>query len=416
MELGTVVTTGEVTAEAVVYAANDCPKDIAVTLVAQLLNGTNATAAPPVIPSYVPAIQIVKATTTIVVTLGMMISMGCVITFQETFAHVKKPFAILIGFLCQYGILPLTGFGLSHLFKLEPQYALGVLIMSCCPGGTTSNILTYWIHGDVSLSICMTTCSTIVAFGMMPLLLYIYSRSWTDNPAVIPYTQIVITLVCILVPVVVGMFIRHKSKPIADKVSRVLATVALVGIGMIVIFEAILRSDTYTKHTDLWIIGFMLPGVGGGVSFAIATFVKLPGPQKRTVAVETGWQNLGVALTLILMSFPNDAGEVGAFVSIYLAIQSSLVYALVPIGCFCSKRLEGADKKEQSIEYRNGNAIEIQEENEGEVKINLSDRNGYKALPKDNESTTAVTITSDGPAENELNSAQKEAMLTESVI
>ncbi|XP_077987504.1 ileal sodium/bile acid cotransporter-like [Glandiceps talaboti] len=390
-----------------------CPEDsdITVMVVENLLNGTNATEPVPVFPSYFNAVQIAKAATTIIVTLGMMISMGCVITFQETFAHIKKPFPILIGFifLCQYGILPLTGFGLSHLFQLKPAYALGVLIMSCCPGGTTSNILTYWIHGDVSLSICMTTCSTIVAFGMMPLLLFIYSRSWTEDAVVIPYKQIVITLVFILVPVVVGMLLRYKSKSIAEKVSKVLATVSLVGIGLIVLFQVILHPRTYTHHLNLWVIGIMLPVVGSGVSFLVGTLVKLPGPQKRTVAVETGWQNLGVALTLILMSFPNDVGEVGAFASIYLAIQSTLVYALVPVGCLCSKRLEAADNKAKGIEYKNVK----QEEAKGVEKTKLSNGNGYTEIRKDNE-FTAIAMTFDGVGE--LNRAQKEAIIRETVI
>ncbi|XP_077999984.1 ileal sodium/bile acid cotransporter-like [Glandiceps talaboti] len=360
------------------------------------------------LPSYHKGLEIAKTTTSIVVTLGMMISMGCVITLKETVQHLRRPFGISIGFLCQYGILPLTGFGLAHLFKLEAHYALGVLIMSCCPGGTTSNILTYWIHGDVSLSICMTTCSTIVAFGMMPLLLFLYSRSWTDDKAVIPYTQIVITLVFILVPVVIGMLIRYKSKVIADKVSRVLAIVGLIGIALNLVFEGILRSETYTKHWQLWIIGFMLPAVGAGVSYLVGFIVRLPPRQRRTVAVETGWQNLGVALTLITLSFPNDNGRIGAFVSIYLVIQSSLVLILVPMGCICPAKPDN----EKEEEANNDNSPGDGEDDVGMEKFNAA--NGYTEVPKGGQAPPLAREEENG--DGQVNDLQKEDLLSKTVV
>ncbi|XP_070582298.1 ileal sodium/bile acid cotransporter-like [Ptychodera flava] len=345
-------------------------------------------------------IKLTKRVTTIIITLSMMVAMGCVITVKETISHLRRPFGIFIGFMCQYGILPLTAFALCHAFRLEATYALGVLIMSCCPGGTTSNILTYWLNGDVSLSICMTTCSTVVAFGMMPLLLFIYTRSWTNESAVIPYTQIIITLVMILVPVVCGVLIRHKSKPTADKISRGLAIIAIIGIGMNLAFDAIMHSHVFTMHPELWAIGFILPTVGAVLSYAVSCVTRMPARQRRTVALETSLQNIGVAFTLIVLSFPADKGRIGAFITIYAALQSSSIYLLVPVGIFFSKKLGYSPVKDE-------NEAGNKEEANGDI--------GHKADPEEPIIYSSLVKEHDNDLEKN-NEEKTERLLNESNI
>lgn len=81
----------------------------------------------------------------------VMFSMGCNVEIKKFLGHVKRPWGICIGFLCQFGIMPLTGFILSVAFDILPVQAVVVIIMGCCPGGTSSNILAYWVDGDMDL-------------------------------------------------------------------------------------------------------------------------------------------------------------------------------------------------------------------------------------------------------------------------
>lgn len=81
----------------------------------------------------------------------VMFSMGCNVELKKFLGHIKRPWGICIGFLCQFGIMPLTGFILSVAFDIIPIQAVVVLIMGCCPGGTSSNILAYWVDGDMDL-------------------------------------------------------------------------------------------------------------------------------------------------------------------------------------------------------------------------------------------------------------------------
>jgi len=87
---------------------------------------------------------------TIMVAL-VMFSMGCNVELKKFWYHIKRPWGILVGFLCQFGIMPLTAFLLSLVFDVLPVQAVVVLIMGCCPGGTASNIMAYWVDGDMDL-------------------------------------------------------------------------------------------------------------------------------------------------------------------------------------------------------------------------------------------------------------------------
>lgn len=85
------------------------------------------------------------------VLLVIMFSVGCQINVKDLFAHLRRPFGIVIGAVAQFVLLPLLAFGAGHALQLPPLQALGMLVMSCCPGGSTSNIFTYWVDGDVPL-------------------------------------------------------------------------------------------------------------------------------------------------------------------------------------------------------------------------------------------------------------------------
>lgn len=114
--------------------------------------------------------------------------------------------------LSQFGIMPLVGFILVIGFELSPEIGLGLLMIGCAPGGSTSNLYTYYAKGDLALSIAMTLASTIAAIVMMPLLISFYS-GWLGigGEIIIPYNKIVIMLWSLLVPVSIGMAIRRYS-------------------------------------------------------------------------------------------------------------------------------------------------------------------------------------------------------------
>ncbi|XP_041464096.1 solute carrier family 10 member 6-like [Lytechinus variegatus] len=157
-------------------------------------------------------VTLLTQATNILILVFLMIAMGCTIEFKDLKETFRHPAGFFVGMLCQFVLMPLIAFCLGLAFKLETGGALSALILACCPGGTLSNLFTYWVDGDVCLSVCMTSVSTAVAIGMMPLNLFIYTRVWTGDQVVIPYVDIVTTLVSILIPVAFGVFLRWWKK------------------------------------------------------------------------------------------------------------------------------------------------------------------------------------------------------------
>ena len=99
-----------------------------------------------------------------------MLAMGCTLKLKDFAILAQHPFRIIAGVLLQYTIMPLTGFGISRLARLPSSLAAGIVLVSCCPGGVASNIVTYLAGGDVALSVAMTSVSTLLAIFLTPVL------------------------------------------------------------------------------------------------------------------------------------------------------------------------------------------------------------------------------------------------------
>uniref|UniRef100_A0A2K5V8D6 Hepatic sodium/bile acid cotransporter n=1 Tax=Macaca fascicularis TaxID=9541 RepID=A0A2K5V8D6_MACFA len=142
----------------------------------------------------------------------VMLSLGCTMEFSKIKAHLWKPKGLAIALVAQYGIMPLTAFVLGKVFQLNNIEALAILVCGCSPGGNLSNVFSLAMKGDMNLSIVMTTCSTFCALGMMPLLLYLYTRGIYDGDLKdkVPYGRIILSLVPVLIPCTIGIVLKSK--------------------------------------------------------------------------------------------------------------------------------------------------------------------------------------------------------------
>uniref|UniRef100_A0A3B3SUI8 Solute carrier family 10 member 1 n=1 Tax=Paramormyrops kingsleyae TaxID=1676925 RepID=A0A3B3SUI8_9TELE len=147
---------------------------------------------------------------TIIILFITMVSLGCTMEIPKIKAYMMKPREVLLAVLTQYGIMPLTAFLMAKVFQLSPLEAVTVLICGCSPGGNLSNILAWAFQGDMNLSIVMTTCSTALALGMMPLLLYLYCKGIPDIQNAVPFMGIFIALLMTLLPCAIGIAINHR--------------------------------------------------------------------------------------------------------------------------------------------------------------------------------------------------------------
>jgi hypothetical protein len=158
-----------------------------------------------------------------VMMMVIMLGMGSSMTYRDFLIAFRRPKGILVGLLSQYLIMPFLGYALALLLGLPPAMAAGLILIACMPGGTTSNVFTYFSKGVLALSIMMTTVSTLVAVVTVPLLLSFYGGlAGLSGDYVIPAGNVAQVLVVLLVPTVIGMGLRKLNANIG-------ATVELIG-------------------------------------------------------------------------------------------------------------------------------------------------------------------------------------------
>ncbi|KAM4662080.1 hepatic sodium/bile acid cotransporter [Discoglossus pictus] len=239
---------------------------------------------------------------TICLIITVMTSLGCTMDFSDIKKYLLKPKGIGIAVLAQYGIMPLTAFSLAHLFHLDAVQSVTIMIFGCCPGGNLSNVFTMALKGDMNLSIAMTACSTILAFGMMPLLLYIYSLGMDLGPIqnLIPYTKIAICLILTIFPCCFGIFLKSKIPQYSHYIVKTGMVIFLMTSVMVLILAV-----TYVNINILVLLtpkllctAALLPGIGYILGYSLGAIFKLDQRLKCTICMETGCQNVQICLDM----------------------------------------------------------------------------------------------------------------------
>jgi BASS family bile acid:Na+ symporter len=270
---------------------------------------------------------------------AIMFGLGAGLTPRDFQLAIKRPWGLVIGWITQFGIMPLLAFTLiiTFLWQLPMEYAapvaLGALLMGSVPAGTTSNIFTYFSKGNLALSVIMTTNSTLWAILMTPLVLALYGRLlFADNEEFqIPITNIVITLFLLLIPVVGGMLIRRYSANIGAFLELMGGFFGLFFIVFLLVtwvprnWELLAATpwQTYTVAIGLGLFGI-------AIAFTIAKLLKLHPMNVRTIALETGIQNGPLALAIVLLTFGGTPNVgliliVPALYSLFIVLVSTAV-------------------------------------------------------------------------------------------
>jgi sodium/bile acid cotransporter 2 len=261
----------------------------------------------------------------------IMLGMGASLTFRDFLIAFRKPKGVLVGLLCQYGIMPLLGYALAMGLGMPPALAAGLILMGCMPGGTTSNIFTYFSKGALALSIMMTSVSTLVAVVVVPLLIQFYSGlAGIQGEFVIPAANVAQVLVVLLVPTIIGMLLRKANPNIG-------ATVELIGglLGVLVILFLIVswvpRNHQLLATTPWPVYGAAigLGLVGMVLGFFLARLLRQDANRSRTIALETGIQNGPLAVLIVTLTFSGELQQqvllIPVLYSLFIVLSSTAV-------------------------------------------------------------------------------------------
>ncbi|MFN5047004.1 bile acid:sodium symporter family protein [Roseateles sp.] len=264
-----------------------------------------------------------------VMMMVIMLGMGASLTFKDFVIALRKPVGVGIGLVTTYVLTPLVGVTLAKLLELPPAYAIGLILMACLPGGTTSNIFNYFSKGVLSLSLLMTIVSTLFAVVLVPLTLGFFSQG-IEGEWQIPPENVARVLFVLLVPTLIGMLLRKLN-------ANVGAVIELIGgaLGIVVILFLIVSwvpRNHMLLATTPWQVYFGAIGLGVfgfAVGYAFARLVRQDKRRARTIALETGIQNGPLGVLIVLLTFSGTQQQqvllIPVLYSLFIVLTSSVV-------------------------------------------------------------------------------------------
>lgn len=253
----------------------------------------------------------------------VMFGMGMTLTVEDFKAVGRRPWEVLIGAAAQFVIMPCVAWALVKLFALPPELAIGVILVGTCPGGTASNVISYLAKGDVALSVSMTMASTILAPLVTPALTWFIAGAWIE----VSFFSMMISIAeMVLLPVVLGVLFNRYCHTAVTKVMPAMPVISVFTIVLLVGGVVALGAG------KLFDVGLMMAGIvilhncfGLALGYGMAKICHLNSKKARTVSIEVGMQNSGMAASLAVMYFNPAAAIPGAIFSVWQNISGSLV-------------------------------------------------------------------------------------------
>ena len=244
----------------------------------------------------------------------IMLTMGLTLTTNDFKILFSRPLDILIGAAAQYTLMPLIAFTLSWLFSLVPAFApyskamtIGLLLVGCCPGGVSSNIMSYLCKGDVAFSVGMTCASTLLAPVLTPLLVLWLAGEQVNVDAIGMFKQI---LIVTIMPISIGFFLNLwlGSKEVFVKIQRTMpglsvAALACIVGGVVTTIHAPLVENGLPLFLLTFCLVFIHNSTGYLLGYTVGSLLHFNTPKCRTLSIEIGMQNAGLGTNLAMTFF-----------------------------------------------------------------------------------------------------------------
>ena len=254
---------------------------------------------------------------------------------RQAFANVaRNPKAVLAGMVGQLVFLPLIAFGISRVLDLPPVYFMGLVLVACCPGGSSSNVFSMLAKGDVALSITLTAVSSIITLFTLPFIMggvsvFVSQQAGVD--VVLPVGKLLVqNIVLLFVPMFLGIALRHFRPDAALKVNKVLGKCAFPAL-------MVLAGVFFLQYTAEIIANFKVLGLAAGClilaamlcSSLLSKFVGNNIAVRRTIVIEVGMQNAAQAIAIASSPFIFNSGEMAIPAIIYALLMNVILLGYV---------------------------------------------------------------------------------------
>ncbi len=284
--------------------------------------------------------SIAKAQPAIVPLLMLVMSfMGLTLTVEDFLKIKHHRLAIVAGVVLQFSVMPVTALTIALLMGLNTEQTTGLVLVGSVAGGTASNVMTYLARGNVALSVAMTATSTLLSIVLTPLIMTLAVGSKVPVPAADMLQSLV---QIILLPVAVGVALNHFARRQVKSLEPLLVAAAMLVILIIIAIVLALNANALSATIIPVAIATLLHNCSGLLFGYLGAYALRFDPAvRRTIAIEVGMQNSGLATALALKFFTPAAALPGAIFSVWLNITGALFASL-------SLKLSEADPAEKA--------------------------------------------------------------------
>ncbi|MEH6491801.1 bile acid:sodium symporter family protein [Halopseudomonas sp.] len=250
-----------------------------------------------------------------IIMAGMMFGVSLTLKLDDFKRILKAPVAPVAGLFAQFLLLPLATCLLTWVLRIDPELALGMILVASCPGGSFSNVMTWLGKGNVAVSVSMTAVSSLAATVLTPLNFAFYgwlnphTRAYLTQISLEPGSILLIVLLVLAVPLVLGMLSGRRWPQLAQRSEKPLRMVSLlVFLG----FVGIAFSNNFALFIERFNSFFWLVVAHNllalSLGYGMARLMKLPVADRRAVTMEVGIQNSGLGLVILFTFFPEAGG------------------------------------------------------------------------------------------------------------
>jgi bile acid:Na+ symporter, BASS family len=243
----------------------------------------------------------------------VMLGMGLSLVPEDFKRITRYPKAVAVGTVCQVLLLPLIGALITLVVPMQPAIAVGLIVLAVCPGGPSSNLITYLAKGDVALSVTLTALSSIITVFTIPIFANLALQRFLGQTAAIalPIGQTMLQIFLItLLPIVIGMTIRHRFPKTANRLEKQMSRLAVALLALIIVLLLIREGSKLPGFIVQVGVGVLLLNLLATlIGFFAGQLFRLPLSQQICIAIEVGIQNgtLAIAITAGLLNNPDMA-------------------------------------------------------------------------------------------------------------
>lgn len=255
----------------------------------------------------------------------VMFGMGLTLKLEDFKLVFTRPKDIIIGCVSQFLIMPLLAWLLGTLFRLDAALLAGVVLVGTCPGGTSSNVITYLSKGDVALSVGMTSVNTLLAPFLTPAITYLLLRT---TVTVDPVSMFLSIIKVVIIPIALGFILNKLFGSFTQKLVKVLPSVSVIAICLIVASVVSHNAEKIlTTGAIVFVVVILHNLLGYACGFGIGKLLHLNIAKTKALSVEIGMQNSGLATSLAGTAFPDLAMATvpGAIFSVWHNISGAIL-------------------------------------------------------------------------------------------